>query len=105
MAKPDNYKSIVVETFYPSETSGRHGPVHVRPAKRQIFPQELFVECSKDLIDTKRFPVGTKFRLSVKLTDRESGTPFLYSYYGWGYEIVSDEEFERLFPDTERREI
>ena len=105
MATSGNYRTVIVETFYPSDTSGRHGPVHVRPAKRQVFPQDLFVECSKDLIDTKRFPVGTKFRLSAKLTDREGGTPFLYSYYGWGYEVVSDEEFERLFPDPERSAI
>jgi hypothetical protein len=102
MAKSGNYKSVIVETFCPSVTTGRHGLVHVRPAKRQAFPQELFVECSKDLIDTERFPVGTKFRLSAKLTDREGGTPFLYSYYRWGYEVVPDEEFERLFPDPER---
>ena len=94
---PD-YKTIIVETFRPSDTSGRHGPVHVRPAKHQAFPQTLFVECSKELLDTKRFPVGTKFRLSAKLTDREGGTPFLYSYYGWSYEVVPEEEFSRLFP-------
>ena len=105
MATSGNYKTVIVETFYPSDTSGRHGLVHVRPAKRQVFPQDLFVECSKDLIDTKRFRVGTKFRLGAKLTDREGGTPFLYSYYGWGYEVVSDEEFERLFPDPERSAI
>lgn len=99
---PGVYHSIIVESFCPVDTSGRHGSVHVRPAKRQKFSQDLFVECNKELVDTERYPVGTKFRLRVKLTDREASTPFLYSYYGWSYEVVSDEEFERLFPDPKR---
>jgi hypothetical protein len=99
MAKSSDYEEVIVETFRPIDTGGRHGPLHVRPAKRQPFNQDLFVECSKELIDPKRYPVGTKFRIRAKLTDREGGTPFLYSYYGWSYQVVSEAEFERLFPE------
>ena len=42
------------------------------------------VECSKQLM--RDYPVGTKFRIKAKLTDREDGGEFLYSYFGWKFE-------------------
>ena len=96
MSQEREYHTIIVESFYASDTSGRHGPVHVRPAKHQVFPQSLFVQCSKDLVNTKLHPVGTKFRIKVKLTDREGGTEFLYSSYKWPYAVVSEDEFRKL---------
>ena len=103
MARSSEYETIVVESFYPSDTSGRHGPVHIRPAQRQVFRQELFVECSKDLVNLSRHPIGTKFRIQVKLTDRQGGTPFLYSYHGWPYEVVSEKEFRKAYMSSRRR--
>jgi hypothetical protein len=85
MSKDRNYYSIIVESFYPASTSGKNGPVHIRPASSQQFSQDLFVECSRKLVEN--YPVGTKFRFKAKLTDMQ-GTPFLYSYYGWPYEVV-----------------
>ena len=35
------------------------------------------------------YSVGTKFRIRVKLTDREGSTPFLYSSYKWPFEMFS----------------
>ena len=64
--KEESYISIIVET-YCSTKSGLNGFVHVRPIKDQRFPTTLHVECSKKLID--EYPIGTKFRLKVKLTD------------------------------------
>ena len=43
-------------------------------------------------MDTSRYPLGTKFRLNAKLTDRQGGTPFLYAYHGDPDVVVSDEE-------------
>ncbi len=94
------YHSIVVESFCPENTSGLHGPVHVRPATHQIFPQSLLVECPKELVNTESHPVGTKFRLKVKLTDRKGGGEYLYNSYKWKYDVVSNEEFERLYPQS-----
>jgi hypothetical protein len=37
-------------------------------------------------------PVGTRFRLRVKLTDREGGDEFLYSYHGWKVDILGTTE-------------
>ncbi|MGY4499391.1 hypothetical protein ACVWYH_003322 [Bradyrhizobium sp. GM24.11] len=81
-----NEPYCVVESYYPESTAGLHGPVHIRPI--QEFPTHLRVECSKDLMNPRIHPVGTRFRLRVKLTDREGGGEFLYSYFGWPVEIV-----------------
>jgi hypothetical protein len=43
------------------------------------------VECSKSL--SSAFPVGTQFKIKAKLTDREDGGEFLYSYFGWKPEV------------------
>ena len=92
MARSGPYRSVIVESFTPYDTSGRHGFVHIHPILGQVFAPSLFVECSKRLMDTSRYPLGTKFRLNAKLTDRQGGTPFLYAYHGDPDVVVSDEE-------------
>lgn len=84
----ESYISIIVET-YCSTKSGLNGFVHVRPIKDQRFPTTFHVECSKKLIDG--YPIGTKFRLKLKLTDRLGEGEFLYSYYGWPVEVVEQD--------------
>jgi len=86
MAKDNPYVTIIAESFVPSDMSGRHGKVHMRPAPGQPFGQDLLIECSKAL--TTEHPVGTRFRMRVKLTDRESGGEFLYSYHGWKVDVL-----------------
>ncbi len=88
MAKISAYQTIVVESFDPSGNAGKHGDLHVRPAKGQFYPQSLRVECSRSI--TRDFPVGTKFRIQVKLTDREGEGEYLYSSYKWPFEVVSE---------------
>ena len=82
------YQTIVVESFIPDSTSGRHGKVHMRPAEGQPYPQTLFVECARKLLTD--YPVGTKFRIRVKLADVQREGEFLYSYFGWPFEVVSE---------------
>jgi len=72
-------KEILVETFYPSQTSGRHGEVHVRPCPNQGYSTSLYVSCAKKMRDPTLYPVGTIFRLLVKFTDREGGGQYLYA--------------------------
>ena len=86
MAQDNPYEYIVVETYYPASTAGLHGPVHVRPIPGEAYTAHLQVECSKSLI--RDYEVGTRFRLRVKLTDREGGGEFLYSYFGWKYQVL-----------------
>lgn len=87
MAKGNAYQTIVVESYVPSSTSGRHGNVHVRPVAGQAFPQSLSVECSRRLVTD--YPVGTKFRIQVKLPNTRRESAFLYSYHGWPFEVLT----------------
>jgi hypothetical protein len=87
MAKPDEpYRAVVVESFKPSATSGLHDAVHIRPIAGQGLATTLHVECSKSL--SRDYPVGTRFRIRAKLTDRENGGEYLYSYFRWPVEVL-----------------
>ncbi|CAD5257324.1 MULTISPECIES: hypothetical protein [unclassified Imperialibacter] len=83
------YQHIVVESFKPSNTAGRHGPIHIRPIPGQApFLPHMHVRCAKEL--SEEYPVGTRFRIRAKLTNREGGTPFIHSHYTWPYEVLND---------------
>ena len=83
----NEYQEIVVESFYPSDLTGRHGPVHIRPLPRQDpYLETMFVECSKDL--SYSYPVGTRFRIKAKIVYKPSGTAFIYSHYKWTYTVL-----------------
>jgi hypothetical protein len=89
MAKRNEpYIDVIVESYWPSSTSGLHGPIHIRPIEGQPFPTHLHVECSKDLVDPSKYRVGTRFKIRAKLTDRLGSGEFLYSYFGWRYEVL-----------------
>ena len=86
MTKPgEPYRYVVVQSYRESG-SGLHGDVHIRPVPAQGFPPGMRVACSKSL--SHDYPVGTKFRIKAKLTDKEDGGEFLYSYFGWKFEVV-----------------
>lgn len=78
MAKHGDYKEVIVESFMADRTSGLHGGIHIRPIAGQPFPQSLRVECSKRL--STDYPVGTRFKIRAKLTDKEGEGEFLYTY-------------------------
>ena len=87
MAKLDEpYRLVTVESFVPERTSGLHGEVHVRPLLGQGLAQTLHVECARKLV--RNYPVGTIFRIRAKLTDREGGGEYLYSYFRWPVEVI-----------------
>ena len=86
MAKVNPYVSVIVESYLPDNTSGLHGKIHIRPIKEEKFSQNIHVECSKKL--STEYPVGTKFKIRAKLTDREGAGDFLYSYHAWPFEVI-----------------
>lgn len=87
MSKPDEpYRIVVVESFMPQDRSGLHGAVHIRPLAGQGLSTALYVECSKKL--SHDYPVGTKFKIRAKITDREGGGEYLYSYFRWPIEVL-----------------
>jgi hypothetical protein len=87
MAKPfEKYVLVEVDSYMPSQTSGLHGKVHIRPRPGQGYPTTMHVECAKGL--SNDFPVGTKFQITAKLMDREGTGEFLYSYFGWKPKVI-----------------
>ena len=86
MAKPlEPYREVIVESYRESG-SGLHGDVHIRPLSGQGFVEGIRVECAKSL--SRDFPIGTRFKIKAKLTDKEDGGEFLYSYFGWKPQVV-----------------
>jgi len=84
MAKPEEpYRQLKVESFIPERSSGRKGKVHIRPLPGQWADSSLAVECAKKLSNTKIYPLGSQFEICAKLTDREDGGAYIYSYFGW----------------------
>ncbi|MDX7952210.1 hypothetical protein P7D22_13600 [Lichenihabitans sp. Uapishka_5] len=77
--------SVIVETYRESG-SGLHGSIHVRPVAGQDFPTSLRVRCPKKFAEA--YPLGTRFRIDAKLTDREGGQPFLSTYHGWPFDVL-----------------
>ena len=87
MALPqEGYQWVEVESYVPDRRSGLHGRVHIRPVSGGPFSSDLHVECSKKM--SRDYPVGTRFRIWAKLTDREGGGQFLYTYWGWKFDVV-----------------
>jgi len=83
---------IIVETYVPSGEPSSAG-LRVRPLPGQGVDPKLKVECSRSM--RGQYPVGSLFRLKVKLADRE-GTQFLYAHHSAPFEHVSREEAERF---------
>lgn len=79
-----DYTDVIVQSVLGDDSQGRRR-VLIKPIKGQCFSDLLNVECSKELIES--YPLGTRFRIRAKLTDMQ-GSPFLYSYFGWPYEVL-----------------
>lgn len=86
MAQDNEYEWVIVESHIPISASGRHGRVHIRPVAGGKYSSALAVECSKKL--STNYPIGTKFKIMAKLTDRVGGGEYLYSSYRWKYEVL-----------------
>ncbi len=86
------YRKIIIETFHGSYGSSSDAPP-ARPVPGQGLNTALNVECSGSM--RRKYPIGTRFLISAKLTDRE-GTKFLYSHYSWGYKVLSTADVEQI---------
>ncbi len=79
------YHWVIVET-YRMRGAGLHGDIHVRTIPGQVFPQSLHVRFSMSA--RTAHPIGTRFKVRAKLTNREDGSQFLHTNHAWGYEVV-----------------
>lgn len=87
LAQHNSYEHVIVESYVPDRTTGLHGRVHIRPVAGQGYETTMHVECSKSL--SRDYPVGTRFRIRAKVTDREGGGEFLYSSWRWPVVVLS----------------
>jgi hypothetical protein len=91
------YQEIIVESIS-YFGGGSSSSIRVRPLSCQGFPDDVYVECSKEMRTSH--PVGTKFKLRAKVTTREGGKPFLYSSFQWNYNVVTNDEAERFIAEN-----
>jgi hypothetical protein len=82
----EDYVWLIVESYRPSSTAGKHGPIHVRPAPGQGYDQSLQVRCPREMV--RNFPEGTRFKLRVKLTNRDGGGEFLSAPHQWPFYLL-----------------
>ena len=86
MAMPEEpYFTLIVETYRESG-SGLHGDIHVRCVEGQEFPPTFRIRFPK----APRFahPVGSRFQILAKLSDKEGGNNFLHSNHAWPYTVL-----------------
>lgn len=83
------YDYVIVESYRHKGGGTKHA-IGARVVAGQGHSTSMRVECAAKMRTSH--PVGTKFRIRAKLTDKEGGTPFLYSNFNWKYTVVGDEE-------------
>ena len=72
------YREVAVESILDPWT----GRPRIAPVGGQAFANAMRVQCSRRLLDLDVYPLGTRFLLSAKITDRQGGEPYLYAWHG-----------------------
>lgn len=73
------YKKLtLVESYYITVSSGKRGAVHIRPLPGQWCDTGLDASCSRKMVDTQQYPVGTVFKVLAHITNRKGGGEYLY---------------------------
>lgn len=89
------YLKVVIQTYVAQgERSPR--PIRARPVPRQGLDPSMNVERSETM--RNRHPPGSFLLIKAKITKREGGPPFLNSYYGWKYELLTKAQVDRIIP-------
>lgn len=92
------YREVAVESFL----DPRSGRVRIRPVSGQAYATSLRVQCARALSDPERYPVGTRFLVSAKLTDRQGGEPFLFVWHGDPVTVMSKAASTRFLGERKR---
>ncbi len=95
------YRDVAVE----SRIDPRTGLLRIHPVPGQAFAPSLDVHCARRLCDPARYPAGTRFLLSAKLTDRMQGTPFLYAYHGDADVVLTPAQAKAFLAEFRRGRI
>ncbi|WP_201549694.1 hypothetical protein [Psychrobacter fjordensis] len=80
-----HYREVIIET-YENIKGGSSKRIRARPIEGQGLDTNMNVECSLKM--RKPHPVGTKFLLQAKVTEKEGGKPFLYAHYDARYTLI-----------------
>ena len=95
------YRDVAVESVIDQRT----GALRIQPMAGQAFAPTLAVQCALSLRDPARYPAGTRFLVSAKLTDRLGGTPFLYVYHGDPVVVMSATQARKFLLEFRRGRI
>ena len=82
------YYSLIAIQTCTRTGGGAHSKNRAHPLPGQGLDTEMFVECSRTIRDA--YPVGTVSIIWAKVTDREGGTPFLYSHHSWDFVAIGE---------------
>ncbi len=94
-----HYRYIVIETYI-NVQGGSPKRVRARPLAGQGLDVSMNVECSAKM--RQGHPLGTKFLIRARVTDREGGTPFLYSHFNSPYRVLDNEEAKQYMATKSR---
>lgn len=95
MALDQSYYQLWFHSFRLENTSGHRSSVQLKLIPNQELPNEIIDESALRLVDPfvlvtecsrklfYDYPVGTKFLLKAKLTDREGVGLFFYTSFRW----------------------
>ena len=95
------YRDVAVE----SVADFHRGALRIRPMAGEAFAPSLAVRCSRSMLDTACYPVGTCFLVSAKLSDRLGGTPFLYVYHGDPVVVLTPAQAKKFLAEFRRGRI
>ncbi|QOY93202.1 hypothetical protein IM543_16735 [Massilia sp. UMI-21] len=95
------YREVAVESFL----DPRSGQPRIRPVSGQAYATSLRVQCARRLCDPERYPVGTRFLIRAKLTDRQGGEPYLYAWHGDPVAVLSKAALKRFVEERRRLRI
>ncbi len=95
------YRDVAVE----SVPVGRGDELRIQPMAGQAFAPSLRVQCAHGLRDPARYPAGTRFLVSAKLTDRLGGTPYLYVYHGDPVVVLTPAQAKKFLLEFRRGRI
>ena len=87
-----HYKKYAVVTYInPGEPSTRR--IRAHPLQSQGVDQSLNVECSTKM--RENHPIGTIFIIDAMIKHSHDGAPYLSTYHGWSYEVVTEAQAEQ----------
>ena len=91
------YREVAIESF------DDHGVLRMRPVVGQAYHPWLRVQAPRAMVTD--YPIGTRFLVHAKLTDRLGGEPYLYVYHGDPVVVLDGAQAKRFLAEFRRGRI